>query len=101
MCERPVKFSGFCIERTELQRAVADPGYWNDLRVVPGREDLIRLLEILISQRLLDHSYAACSQQSNDPLPGNPCEKCSIGDRRQHHAVLCHEHIRGGKLGDI
>jgi hypothetical protein len=45
MCKLPIEFSSLSVDGTEGKGAITDSHYGNDLRIVPRRENLIRLLE--------------------------------------------------------
>src|SRR5690348_9977632 len=98
MRELPIEAPGFGVERTRLQRTVADPAYGNHFRIVSTGEDLVRLLKVLVGKNLLDYGHAASAQQPNHPLAGDAREKCSIGDRRKYHAVLGHKNVGRSQL---
>ena len=66
MGERPVQFSSLLIERPKLERAILDSRHRNDFGIVSRRENLIRLLEILIDKSLLDHGDTAFAQKPTE-----------------------------------
>src|SRR5271163_4133379 len=101
MGECPIELSSLGVDWTERKNAIANPGRWNHLGIVSGRENLICFLEILVGESLFDDIYAILAQQSDDSLTGNASQKGSIGNRREHDPILRHEDIRGGEFGDI
>src|SRR5271168_2536877 len=101
MGECPIKFSSLGVDWAERKNAIADPGHRNHLRIVSRRENLICFLEILVSESLLDYAYTTLAQQLDDSLTGNARQKGSVGNRREHDAILRHEDIRGREFGDV
>src|SRR5207302_1454572 len=82
----------------ELKRTVANPGHRNDFGIVSRRENLTRLLKILIGKGLLDYRHTAFTQKPNHPLASDTRQKCSIRRRCKHYAILGHKNVRGGEL---
>src|SRR5580704_9852090 len=101
MCERPIEFSSLGVDWAEGKWVVANTSHRNHLGIVSGRENLICLLKILVSESLLGHTHATLAQQPDDPLAGDAGQKSSVWNRRKHHAVLRHENIRSREFGDI
>src|SRR5580658_1615053 len=101
MRERPIEFTCFGIERSKWKCTIIDAGHWNNFGIVSAREYLIGGLKVLIGQSFFNHGYAATAQQSDHALAGDAGEKSAIRDWRVHHAVLGHENVGRGQLGDI
>src|ERR1700677_256520 len=101
MGERPVEFPGLGVERAKLQSTVADASDGDYFGVVSSRENLVGLLEVLISESLLNQLNAGCTQESHYPLARDAGEKCSVRDGGKHDAVFCQEDIGGGEFGDV
>src|SRR5208283_624053 len=101
MREFPVEFSGLLIERAELKLTVPDPSHGNYLGIVSGRENLICLLKVLVSESRLDYLHSCSAQEPDHPLSSDACKKCSIRDRCQHYAIFGHEDIRSREFSDV
>src|SRR5580698_5879423 len=101
MCKCPIEFPGLSVDGTEGKRAITDASRRNHLGIVPCRENLIGLLEILVSQSCLDHTHAILAQQSDHSLTGDACQECSVGNWSEHHSILRHENVRSSELGDV
>ena len=84
-----------CISRSSMRVMGAT------LLKLPGGENLVRAQEILVRQRLFDHRDAVVAQQADHPRPGDAGQEGAVGRRREDHAVLHHEDIGIGQLGDI
>src|SRR5690242_6658134 len=91
--EIPVELACAREEAAYLELPVVDPDHGRDLGEIPGREDLVGCLEILVAQRLLDHGDAVAAQEIDQPLPRDAVEEGAVRRRRVTHAVFRHEDI--------
>src|SRR5438094_10051838 len=101
MRELPIEFPRFGVDWAELKRMVANPGHRNNFGIVSRRENLIRLLKILIGKGLLDYRHTAFTQKPNHPLASDTRQKRSIRRRCKHYAILGHKDVRSRELGHI
>src|SRR5437667_7100922 len=101
MREHPIEFPGFAVDWAKLKRTVTNPGHRNNFGIVSSRENLIRLLEILIGKCLLDHRHTAFAQKPNYPLASDTRQKCSIRRRCKDYAIPGHKNVRGRELCHI
>src|SRR3984957_10096655 len=101
MCKCPIEFPGLSVDGTEGKSAIADASRRNHFRVVPGRENLICFLEVLIGECLLYYGDAAIAQKADHPLSCNASEESAIEKRSKHDSIFRHENIRSSELGDV
>src|SRR5579871_2386042 len=86
MGEIPIELAGPAEERAWLQVAVVDLHNRLNLAEIAGGEDLIRLLEVAIEERRLEHRHARLAQELDHALARDAIEEGAVGGRRQDHA---------------
>src|SRR5580700_4767557 len=101
MRECPIKFSCFGVQRTEGERTVADAGDRNDLRIVSGRKNFVRLLEFLVGEGLLDHGYTTVTQEADSSLASDARQERSVWHRSKHNSIFSHKDVCRGEFGNI
>ena len=78
-----------------------DPGGGHNFRIVSRRKDLVRPLEFFVRHDLFNHRNTGVTEESDDSLPGNAIEKCTVRNRSINDATLGNEDIRSGEFRDI
>src|SRR6266436_8635827 len=101
MRELPIYFAGLGIEGTRLNYTVTDPAHGNDFRIISARKNLVRGLEVVITESFLDYFHSAFAQQPDHPLTGNARQKCSIRYRCINRTTFCHKDVGSGQFGDV
>src|SRR6202035_2885102 len=78
-----------------------DPRYGNDLGIVSGRKDFIGLLEIFVTERLLNDRYSPISQESDYSLASNARQECPVREWSKYDSIFRHENVGRCEFRDI
>src|SRR5579863_2627786 len=84
-----------------MQKLAIDSSYGHNFRIVSSGEYLVRRLQFLIRQNLLNHRYPRIAQEAHNSLASDASQKGSVRDRRVYDTSLSHEKIRRSQFGYV